>query len=173
MPAAIPVLAGGSRSAVSALAGQWWKSFFDSSEDALVVCRRDGAVEQINPRALRFFKIKPATLVDGVCIFNLLSPPADRKLREILQREESRPDTLHSIVAGAPRGLADLEITPLAEGCTLLTFKDGSHRLRLESHVQRLVTAIDATPDVFFIGDADALHHLRQPRLPIHNGLRH
>ena len=36
-----------------------------------------------------------------------------------------------------------------------MTFRDTGHRLRLESHIQRLITAIDATPDVFLVTDAD------------------
>ena len=49
----------------------------------------------------------------------------------------------------------DLELTQLDENHTLVTFKDVARRLRLESHVNRLVTAIDATPDVFFLTDAE------------------
>ena len=37
----------------------------------------------------------------------------------------------------------------------LVTFKDVARRMRLESHVNRLVTAIDATPEVFFLTNAD------------------
>ena len=33
------------------LAGRWWKHLFEASADAQMVCRADGMVEQINPRA--------------------------------------------------------------------------------------------------------------------------
>jgi PAS domain S-box-containing protein len=49
----------------------------------------------------------------------------------------------------------DLEVVPLAGHFALVTFKESSHRMRLESHVQRLITAIDATPEVFLITDAE------------------
>ena len=70
----------------------------------------------------------------------------------------ARVETISSVIIvqeDAPSSLMDLEIVPLEEGFTLVTFKDATRRLRLESHVQRLITAIDATPDVFLVTDAD------------------
>ena len=32
---------------------KWWRSFFESSEDAQVVCRSDGLAVKINPKAAR------------------------------------------------------------------------------------------------------------------------
>jgi PAS domain S-box-containing protein len=49
----------------------------------------------------------------------------------------------------------DLEIVSLDGDFSLVTFKENGHRLRLESHIQRLITAMDATPDVFLVTDAD------------------
>ena len=56
---------------------------------------------------------------------------------------------------GAPHALMDLEIVALDGDFNLVVFKDFGNRLRLESHIQRLITAIDATPDVFLVTDAD------------------
>jgi PAS domain S-box-containing protein len=56
---------------------------------------------------------------------------------------------------GTPHSLMDLEIVSLDGDFSLVTFKENGHRLRLESHIQRLITAIDATPDVFLVTDAD------------------
>ncbi|HTJ01051.1 MAG TPA: PAS domain-containing protein [Dongiaceae bacterium] len=136
----------------------WWNSLFNASEDAQIVCRTNGLTTAINPKAARLFKLNPGRDEGELSVFQLLSPPADQKLAHALQHGLARPDTLHSVPTlrhGAPHTLVDLEIIPLDEAHTLLTFRDASRRLRLESHVQRLVTAIDATPDVFFLADAD------------------
>ena len=143
---------------VRALTSRWWKTLFEASEDAQVVCRTDGVVEQINPRAARLLKLQPETANGSFCLFTALSSPADQKLRTALGSVPERAGAIHSVttlVDRAPRTLVDLEIVPLGDGYTLVTFRDASRRLRLESHVQRLLTAIDATPDVFFITDAD------------------
>jgi PAS domain-containing protein len=138
------------------LTGRWWKRLFEASPDAQVVCRPDGGLETINPRAARLFNLDPAC-AEGISVFRLLSPPADEKLAGIWERGLTRADTLHSVSiskGGSQHSLVDLDLVPLGEGFALFTFKEASRRLRLESHVQRLVTAIDATPDVFFVTDA-------------------
>ena len=137
---------------------QWWRSFFESSEDAQIVCRSDGLAVKINPKAARLLKVDRAAAEGDFSVFDVLLPPADQKLRESLQRGCIRPDALHSVAllaGGRQTGMADLELAPLDEHHTLVTFKDIARRMRLESHVNRLVTAIDATPDVFFLTDAD------------------
>ena len=137
-------------------AANWWGNFFDSSEDALIVCRIDGIAQHINPKAARRFRLKPETDDGFLSVPNLLSAPADKRLLQILQRPAA--NTLQSAIIqrdGVPYSLMDLEVTPLGDGYSLVTFRDSSRRLRLEAHVQRLVTAIDATPDVFLITDAD------------------
>jgi len=123
-----------------------------------MVCREDGAVEQINPQAARLFHLNEGRPAQSLSIFSLLSPPADEKLAAIWERGLTRIDHLYSVSisrGAGPHALVDLELVPLGEGFTLVAFKESSRRLRLESHVQRLVTAIDATPDVFYITDAE------------------
>jgi PAS domain S-box-containing protein len=137
---------------------QWWRSFFESSEDAHVVCRADGLVVKINPKAARLLKLDREATEGRFSIFDVLLSPAGPKLREALRHGHARSDTLHSVVllsSSRQNGMADLELVPLDENHTLVTFKDVARRMRLESHVNRLVTAIDATPDVFFLTDAD------------------
>lgn len=136
----------------------WWTALFQTSEDAQFVCRADGLVTQINSKAARVFKLSPAADEGTFSIFTILSSPADKKLQHLLRHGPARPDTLHSVITkrdGARLSLMDIELMPLGGSHTLLIFKEASRRLRLESHVQRLVTAIDATPDAFFITDAD------------------
>lgn len=139
------------------VSGIWWKRLFEASADAQIVCRASGIIEHINPKAARLFDLNPARDEGISSVFKLLSPPADEKLAALCERGIGGPDTLHSVSISkktAEHSLVDLEFVPLDENFTLLTFKEASRRLRLESHVLRLVTAIDATPDVFFITDA-------------------
>jgi PAS domain-containing protein len=85
----------------------------------------------------------------------------------------STPEMLHSVTVLLPepnRGPVDLEIIPLADTHALVVFKDTSRRLRLESHVRRLITAIDATPEVFFITDADFRITFANPAFQITTG---
>ena len=138
-------------------AANWWENFFYSAEDALVVCRIDGIAQHINPAAARRFRLKPETDDGKLSIFSLLSAPADQKLAQLLQKHGAT-GSIQSAVSqrpGAQQSLLDISVTPLGDGYSLVTFKDSSRRLRLEAHVQRLVTAIDATPDVFLITDAE------------------
>jgi len=137
---------------------RWWENLFNASDEAQIVCRLDGIALHINRKAARQFKIKPDLNAGAFSIFKILSPPADRKLGRILELRLSHPEKLQSVTVlqdGSPHSLMDLEIVSLDGDVSLVTFKDSGHRLRLESHIQRLITAIDATPDVFLVTDAD------------------
>lgn len=139
-------------------AEQWWHRFFSVAEDAHVVCRADGVLDQINPRAARMLRLNRAISEGVTNLLDCVAAPANRKLAEVLTRGLLHPETLHSVtllVAGRENCMADLEITPLDAEHRLVTLKDAARRIRLESHVSRLVTAIDATPVVFFITDAN------------------
>ncbi len=139
------------------MSGRWWKHLFEASADAQVVCRDDGTIETINPKAARLFHLDRARDEGSLSVFKIVSTPAADKLESIWQRGLTRADNLHSVSiprSGGMHSFVDLELVPLGDGFTLLTFKEASSRLRLESHVQRLVTAIDATPDVFYITDS-------------------
>ena len=91
-------------------------------------------------------------------IFDLLDAPAGSKLSQLLKKENACPDRLQFVITqhrDVPATLMDLEFIPLDDQHRLLIFKDSSRRLRLEAHVQRLVTAVDATPDHFLVTDAE------------------
>jgi PAS domain S-box-containing protein len=137
---------------------RWWWTLFNASEDAQIVCRADGVAQHLNPKAVRRFKLKGDSEESEFSVFKILPPPANQKLERLLKNRAPRVETISSVIIvqeDAPSSLMDLEIVPLEEGFTLVTFKDATRRLRLESHVQRLITAIDATPDVFLVTDAD------------------
>jgi PAS domain S-box-containing protein len=142
-------------------ADRWWESplnFFNAAEEAQIVCRADGIALHINPKAARQFKLRPELDEGAFSILKILASPANRKLGRLLQNREPHAEKLHSAVVlqdNAPHAMMDLEVVSM-DGCfNLVTFKDSGHRLRLEPHIQQLITAIDATPDVFFVTDAD------------------
>ena len=140
------------------LAEQWWSRFFDSSDDARIVCSSDGVAVKINPRAARLLKLNRAAMDEKFCVCDILMPPAGQKLRAALQHGGILSDVLHSVTLVSDErqyGMVDLELASLDEDHVLVTFKDVARRMRLETHVNRLVTAIDATPEVFFLTDAE------------------
>ena len=137
--------------------GLWWWSLFNSADSAQMVCRADGNIQHINPKATRTFKLKTEPDGSEFSIYKILPAPAVQKLKRILRNRPSAAETIPSVLMvldDASSLMMDLEIIPLAGGVVLLTFKDTAMRHRLESHVQRLITAVDATPDVFLVTDA-------------------
>lgn len=92
-------------------------------------------------------------------IFDALSSNAAKRLFEIFQKQNPQPETLSAITlisgAGYVRLIVDLQVNPLGAGHWLVSIKDASRRWRMESHVQRLIAAVDSTTDVFFLTDAD------------------
>jgi len=51
--------------------------------------------------------------------------------------------------------MADIQVAGLSSETSLVTIKDISSRWRMESHVQRLMTALDCTPDMVFMTDTE------------------
>jgi PAS domain S-box-containing protein len=140
---------------------RWWESplnLFNASEEAQMVCRADGIALHINAKAARQFKLRSELEEGGFSIFKIISPPANRKLGRLFQNHRPHAEKLHSVVVmldNSPHSMMDLEVVSLDGQFNLVTFKDSGRRLRLEPHIQQLITAIDATPDVFFVTDAD------------------
>jgi two-component system cell cycle sensor histidine kinase/response regulator CckA len=139
-------------------ASQWWLNFFNASEDPQIVCRTDGVAEHINPKAAARFRLDPPADEGVFSVFELFAVSTNRKLGQLLKKENAGAERFYSVVThhrNVPYALMDLEFIPLDGGYGLIVFKDSSRRLRLEAHVQRLVTAVDATPDHFLVTDAD------------------
>jgi len=132
----------------------WWRHLFVESEDAQLVCDRDGVVCEVNRKAVQQFGLSTER-----CLFEcgLLAPGAASQLREALCREEQQTETLGTIGITCPNGaclVADLQLAPFDSNRWLLVIKDASRRWRLETHTQRLLAAIDSTPDVVMLTDA-------------------
>ena len=138
------------------LTDRWWLSIFNASPDAQVICRADGSIQHANPRAQRLFKFPPTPAEGGLFIHPLLPPAATQILDSLLLTpgaDSQHRKGLKLLLDDGTSLIMDLDFIPLQEGCVLINFRDTTMAHRLESHVQRLITAIDATPDVFLVTD--------------------
>jgi len=131
----------------------WWRHLFVDSDDAQLVCHRDGTVCEVNRRAAQVFGV-----TNGISLFHstMLAPGAASQLREALGRGTDRTETVGTVGITCVEGaclVADLQLMPLDEGRWLLVIRDASRRWRLETHTQRLLAAIDSTPDVVILTD--------------------
>jgi two-component system cell cycle sensor histidine kinase/response regulator CckA len=134
----------------------WWQAIFEASEDALLVCSRSGVIHEANPRARKIFESVEGGL--PLCFFDALAGPTLQRLKDFLERDGKFPEQLSSISLrpeGPLRIIVDLVVARLGPDHWLITLKDASRRWRMESHLHRLMTALDATADVFFLTDAD------------------
>ena len=134
----------------------WWQAIFEASEDALLVCTRGGKLLEFNRRAEKF--LDPSFLQNESSLFDALTEQTGARLKALIDRESLHPEVLSSISfvpGGNLRLIVDLVISRLDGHHWLIAIKDATPRWRMESHVNRLMTALDATPDVFFLTDAD------------------
>ena len=139
------------------LAG-WWSRLFDHSDDAQFVCRASGEIIRLNRKAVRLFERDPA--VDGpeIHLGEIVGAEVAHQILPLFQSHATGSETLPDVPIereGRPALLAELTVANLGDGCWLLTVRDVGRRHRMESHVQRLVTAMDSTPDVIYLTDTD------------------
>lgn len=136
---------------------RWWRCLFNESEDAQLVSASDGSIREANRTAIRLLGLngKEDALPN---LYQMLTSTAAARVAGLLQQHVGSQVTLPAValmVEGQISLLADLQITPLGQGFSLVTIRDATRRWRMESHVQRLVTAMDATPDVVFLTDVE------------------
>ena len=137
-----------------AMPAAWWRHLFVDSDDPQVVCDREGVVCEVNRLAAQRFG-----LATGHRLLQCpaLAPGAAAQLRGALARGTDRTETLGTIGITCAEGtclVADLQVVPLDARRWLVVIRDASRRWRLETHTQRLVAAIDSTPDVVVLADA-------------------
>ena len=133
----------------------WFRALFESSNEAHLICR-DSRIVEANRSALGLLGSAAKTGIPQLEEF--LNPATQREMEHALKRKEGPAVTLLAVPIrhpGRPDLESDLQVLPLGGGCHFLTLKCDDRSRRIESHVRRLVTAIDATPDVFFLTDAE------------------
>ena len=69
---------------------RWWWTLFNVSEDAQIVCRADGTVQHINPKAAQMFKLKLDLGRRRFFHFKILPLPANQKLERLLKNPARR-----------------------------------------------------------------------------------
>jgi two-component system, cell cycle sensor histidine kinase and response regulator CckA len=155
MNSSVPIATGGAPESQC----HWWRCLFDQSEEVQVVCRADGMLFEANRKAIQLLAL-PETVAE--CrkrnFLTHLTASSATKVVDLLQRTSGSQESLLSIsllVEGKICLLADLQATPLDEGFSLITLKDANRRWRMESHVQRLMLALNATPEAIFLTDSE------------------
>ncbi|MCF7708839.1 MAG: PAS domain S-box protein, partial [Verrucomicrobia bacterium] len=137
----------------------WWQRLFEQSEDAQLVCYHDGRVLEMNPRASKLFGFNEGgSNTFDFSIFSCLTDATASRLCELLGRNKGQQENVPAVTLlseGRLCLIADLNVVPLSDGRSLVTVKDASRRWRMESHVQRLMAAVDSTPDVIFMTDSE------------------
>lgn len=135
-----------------------WRSLFENSEDPQAICRQDGHVVEANRRAQQLLGFQMDALGTPMCLLDLLTPAVARRLASMLKAGPPKPETIAAITlvcSGRIGMIADMHVQALTEGFVLVVIRDASRRWRMESHVQRLITAVDSTPDVVFLTDQE------------------
>ncbi|MGC8830672.1 MAG: PAS domain S-box protein [Verrucomicrobiia bacterium] len=142
----------------SASPREWWEKFFETSEDAMLICAADGSVKRANRRALQLLMNGDEIKDYKIDLLQYLTNETAREAKELLNRETGCQVTIPAIAIicrDEIRQIADLLFTPLEGGDSLVIIRDASRRRRMESHVQRLLAAIEVTRDVIFLTDAE------------------
>lgn len=121
----------------------------------MFVCAADGVILELNRRARVLFE---SAALQTTRLFDALTAQTGERLRTLMERGGTAPETISAasfIPAGHLRMIVDLVVSRLDTDHWLVCVRDATRRWRMESHVHRLMTAMDATPDVFFLTDAD------------------
>ncbi|HWY31069.1 MAG TPA: PAS domain S-box protein, partial [Candidatus Acidoferrum sp.] len=144
------------KSANQDLGDRWWAAMFNASPDPQVICQADGSVQRANSKAQHLFRF-PSTPPEATVFIHQVLPPAAMQIFDSA-RQNPAADPQHGkgikVASADGSGLImDLDFIPLHGGAVLINFRDATVSHRLESHVQRLITAIDATPDAFLVTD--------------------
>lgn len=143
--------------AITGETGEWWRSFIDISDEAMLVCNAEGNVLDLNSHASNLLQVRIQETVN-LNLSTILTPSLFQKIQAFLKVDGQRQITYSGIsilAQGHLRLIADLQVSQLSPGFFLLVVKDAGRRWRVESHAQRLTTAIDATSDMFFFTDAE------------------
>lgn len=78
-------------------AARWWRSLFDTSDDALVVCDPRGTTLAASPRSAHLSGLTHARQVSAHALRDALTPATATKVAAILARPDARPETLSPV----------------------------------------------------------------------------
>lgn len=135
-----------------------WFNVFDCGEEPQFVCDSAGAVIGLNRKAAALMGAPSGSRRAGLSLLAAVPPALAAKLAHALRRHPERPEVFYSALFHCPDSpalVADLHLAPLDGGEWLATLRDSGGRGRNEPHERRLEAAVEATPDVWFLADAD------------------
>ena len=95
---------------------QWWRCFFEQSEDAQLICSSNGLIVEANRRAAQILGFAADPMRRHGSVFDFFTPSVRHKLEDWLRRRHSRSEVLPaiSLVAGGYLSyLVDVHVTPL------------------------------------------------------------
>lgn len=138
-----------------AVPSAWWRHLFVEAEEPQLVIDGHGMIYTVNRRAAHRFGV-----AEGRSVFaeGLLPAATAEKLRGGLECAGGSAPALGTVGINDVEGvclLADAQLLPLEQGQWLLVLRDATRRRRMETHTQRLLAAIDSTPDVVLLTDAE------------------
>lgn len=130
-----------------------WSACFHLSPDAQVLCQRDGRIVEANQAAAKWFDLQAGELVTA-CIHI-----TDPRFTSFFAGSSAKTPSLnaHSVrLKSRTGGMLNLDVTvhPIGDEHCLVSARDVSERHRLESHMRRVMAALECTPDAVFMMDA-------------------
>jgi two-component system cell cycle sensor histidine kinase/response regulator CckA len=147
---------GAATKTAASLKTAWWKLGFLEAEDGLVICRSDGVVEEVNRRAVQWFLHEDTPDKRLRLLETIFTEPTRDKLLGLLGDPARRGGSIVGVSVrsdGRAVGFADVQASSLGPELWLVSVKDASRRVRMESHAQRLRAAIDSSADVVVLTD--------------------
>src|SRR5712692_10300173 len=91
-------------------AAAWWDRLFNASEDAQIICRADGTIERINPKAQQFLDFRSADEGLGTSILSIFTAEARKRVSGLLSSTRKFHETIPSaplMVNDRVAGIAD------------------------------------------------------------------
>src|SRR4051812_9329000 len=91
----------------------WWRSVFEASEDAQLICEKSGRILEINRRGGQLLSLSAAAEWTHASIFDVVSAPTAKRLAENFLRDANQPETLSAVTllsgSGHVRLIVDLQ----------------------------------------------------------------
>ena len=75
-------------------AGAWWDRLFNASDDAQFICKGDGVIEQLNPKALHFLGIRTAEEGIGNSILPIFAVETRKRVLSLLSSTRKVQETI-------------------------------------------------------------------------------
>ncbi len=133
----------------------WWCRSFEQSDDIRMIVDDEERIQAANHKCTKFFALERSSLA-GLPLGTVFGERQLNTFRRLTRTEGKGAERGALLwLQGGAQGevVVDLQVSQLSRQRWLTVLRDTSGRARLESHAQRLVAAIDSTPDVVMLLD--------------------